>query len=128
MLFIMRKIAFIFIFTFILRGLSYSQEGDAVKGELISKRCAVCHDFSAQKRNKVGPPLFGIYAQAVGKTQGYQYSAAIVSKGGSFIWDDKNLDGYLKSPKDFMPSGKMAFLLTDATERKDIIAYLKTVK
>ena len=45
------------------------------------------------------------------------------------VWDEATLIKYLAKPLEFMPGTKMAYAgLSDEADRKDVIAYLKSVK
>jgi cytochrome c len=59
-----------------------------------------------------------------GAVEGYKYSKAM--KAADIVWDEANLDEYLKKPKAFLKGTKMSFggLKKDA-QRADVIAYLK---
>lgn len=49
------------------------------------------------------------------------------AKGG--VWTEANLDSYLTKPQAYVKGTKMAFAgIPDAKKRKDVIAYLKTLK
>ena len=50
-------------------------------------------------------------------------------KAANITWDDKQLDDYLADPQKVVPGNVMPFSgLADATQRADVIAYLKTLK
>src|SRR5215469_3224581 len=104
---------------------AWAQNAD--DGQKIFKRaCMVCHTNEAGK-NKIGPSLFGVVGRKSGTAPGYQYSAAM--KGASITWDDASLDKYLNDPKSTVPGNKMAFAgVKKAEERKDVIAYLSTLR
>lgn len=99
---------------------------DAAAGEKVFNKCKACHKVEAGK-NGVGPSLFGIVGRTAGTVEGFKYSDA--NKNSGVTWTEDKLDTYLTDPKAFMPGNKMVFAgLKDAQERKDIIAYLKTLK
>ncbi len=102
-------------------------EGDAEKGAKVYKKCKACHTVDKEK-NKVGPHLVNIIGRAAGSVEGYKYSKAMKAKAEEgLMWDEANLDAYLKKPKDFIPKTKMAFPgLKKDDQRADIIAYLKS--
>ena len=102
--------------------------GDAAKGEQSAKKCAACHTFNAGGANGIGPNLAGIAGDAVAAGRGgFAFSDALKAKGGK--WDDAALDAWLKNPKAFAAGTKMTFAgLSDAQERANVIAYLKTAK
>lgn len=102
-------------------------EGDAAKGEKVFKKCKACHKVGEKAKKGVGPALNNIIGAKAGVQEGYKYSKAMIEKGKSgLVWDDENLDKYLKKPKDLVKGTKMAFpgLKKDA-DRADVIAYLK---
>src|SRR5579883_276397 len=76
--------------------------GDAVKGELVFKRCALCHNIKAGEPNKIGPNLHGLFDREAGKEAGFKYSAGLSS--ADFKWDDAKLDKWLMKPQDFIPA------------------------
>lgn len=42
------------------------------------------------------------------------------------VWDDENMDGYLKKPRAFLKGTKMAFAgIKKDDQRADLIAFLK---
>jgi len=50
-------------------------------------------------------------------------------KKRDIIWDENFLDQYLQVPKKIVPGTKMTFMgVKKPNERKDIIAYLLTLK
>lgn len=97
------------------------------------KQCFACHDITADKQNRVGPPLWGIYGKPAASVEGYQYSEAQLSKADSVVWDEATLDLYLQDPKALVPGNKMAYpvvgmpVMTDE-KRKNVIEFLKSLK
>jgi cytochrome c len=81
------------------------------------------HRLPSSRPIKVGPPLRGIYGRSVGKDSRFPYSAA--AKKASVIWDDSTLDRWLTDTETVIPDNDMAFRLNDASERANIIAYLR---
>ena len=102
--------------------------GDAAKGQKSFAKCAACHTINAGGANGIGPNLAGVYGEGVAQGRGgYAFSDALKTKGGK--WDDATLDAWLTDPAKFAPGTKMSFAgLSDAQERANIIAYLKTAK
>ena len=42
------------------------------------------------------------------------------------VWDEKNIDAFIKKPKKFLKGTKMSFIgLKKEKDRNDVIAYLK---
>ncbi|MEE2999366.1 MAG: c-type cytochrome [Pseudomonadota bacterium] len=104
--------------------------GDAVKGKKVFKKCKACHAIKAGK-NKTGPSLAGIINKKAGSVAGYKKYKGL--KNADWIWDEKNLDGWLKNPKKWLKAkngkkSKMVYKLKKAKDRANLIAYLKTLK
>lgn len=101
-------------------------DGDPAKGEVVFKKCAVCHMVGPDAKAKVGPPLNGIVGAPWGHVEGYAFSKPLLEgKAAGKVWDVATLDAYLEAPKKIIPGGKMAFAgLRKPEERADVIAYL----
>jgi cytochrome c len=98
---------------------------DGAAGKQLFAQCSVCH--STDSTNGVGPSLQGIVGRKAGTSAGFRYSRAM--KAAKITWDDKQLDDYLADPQKVVPGNVMPFSgLADATQRADVIAYLKTLK
>lgn len=96
--------------------------GDAVHGqELYQKMCIACHSI---EYNGIGPAHKGVFNQKAGSRADYAYSPAV--KVSKVIWNEKNLDKWLSNPEKFIPGQKMGFLVANAKDRADLIAYLKS--
>ncbi len=99
---------------------------DAGKGQAAAKQCAACHTFEKGGPNRVGPNLYGIVDRAKGQVAGFNYSAALKAKGGS--WTYENLDAFLAAPKAYIPGTSMGYAgLTRGGQRADLINYLHTL-
>jgi cytochrome c len=88
--------------------------------ELFERRCGGCH---ALDREKEGPRLGGVYGRMAGSVDSFEYSAAL--KKSRIIWNDESLEKWLTDPEQLVPNNNMDFHLEKASERHDIIAYLK---
>eukprot|EP00906_Rhabdomonas_costata_P020814 RCo030285 len=101
--------------------------GDAARGQkLFEARAAQCHSMTKGAHN-TGPSLHGVVGRSAGQAAGFAYSTAM--KGAGVTWDDDSLSKFLENPKKFVPGTKMAFAgIKAAKDRKDIIAYMATVK
>ncbi len=99
--------------------------GDPAKGADIFKRCGACHTINQGGANGIGPNLYHVYGDDVGKGRGgYAFSDGVAHKGGK--WDAAALDKWLTSPRDDIAGTKMTFAgLDSAQDRADVIAYLK---
>jgi cytochrome c len=97
--------------------------GDAVRGQqLYESRCVACHSV---EQSRVGPAHQGVFGRRAGRVAGYDYSAAL--KTSKLVWSEKTLDAWLANPERTIPGQKMGYIVTDASDRADLIAYLKKV-
>lgn len=95
----------------------------AAMGAQVFKRCTACHTIDKGGRHGVGPNLHGVVGRAVAAAAGFDYSNAMLAKGG--VWDAAALDAYLTAPAQTVPGGRMAFAgLAEASERDALILYL----
>jgi cytochrome c len=102
------------------------QTADVKKGEAAAKKCAACHTFAKGEPNKVGPNLYGIVGDHKGEGRGFNFSAAMKAKGGTWTIDD--LDKFIDNPKGFVPGTAMGFAgIQKGSERADVIAYLNSL-
>lgn len=100
----------------------YSQ-ADLDNGRAAFARCRSCHTITPNGPNMTGPNLYGLMGRQAGTHAGFAYSRAVRDAG--FAWDDDRIDHWLQNPRTFLPGNKMAYPgLADATDRRDLIAYL----
>ena len=96
---------------------------NAAHGAQVFESCAPCHATNGE--NGAGPGLGGIVGRKSGSATGFRYSKAM--KSANIVWNEKSLDAYIalrRTPGNVMPfSG-----IEDVRERKDLIAYLETLK
>lgn len=99
---------------------------NAEKGQGGTKACQACHSFEKGGPNKVGPDLWDVVERKKGAHEGYDYSAAMKEKGGTWTYAD--LDEFLTSPKAYVKGTKMGFAgIANPQERANVIAYLHTL-
>src|SRR5580692_5698472 len=102
------------------------QTASVQKGEASAKKCAACHTFAKGDKNGVGPNLFGIVGDHKGEGRGFNFSAAMKAKGGTWSIDD--LNQFIASPKGYVPGTAMGFAgISKDTERADVLAYLNSL-
>ena len=109
------------------RGAERSQtDGPGVeRGRQVVEACTVCHAIARQDPPRVGPPLWGIVDAPKARTDGFGYSAALATAGGT--WDAASLDAFLKDPQGYLPGTAMVFNgIADDGDRTSAIAYLRT--
>jgi cytochrome c len=95
--------------------------GDTIRGQaLYQSMCMSCHSIDY---NGVGPAHKGLFGRKAGSHADYLYSPAV--KASSIVWNEKTLDKWLTNPEKLIPGQKMGFMVPDAKDRADLIAYLK---
>lgn len=100
-------------------------EADISKGERAFGKCKACHKLG-EGENSTGPSLFEIVGSDRGIKDGFTYSGAMASIGGT--WTAEELDGFLTKPRDYIAGTSMTFAgLPKATDRANIIAYLSSL-
>jgi cytochrome c len=92
-------------------------------GRTVFAQCMSCHTINAGGINMVGPNLHGVVGRRIASVAGYNYSPAVQSK--NFVWDADHLEQWLSGPSADIPGTRMSFPgVRDATQRRDLIAYL----
>lgn len=100
------------------------RQADLENGRLHFNLCRACHTITPGGPNMTGPNLYGVFGRKVASKAAYSYSAALSAK--SWTWDAEHLDGWLKSPRSYVPGTRMSFYgIPDDEDRRDLIAYLK---
>jgi cytochrome c len=96
------------------------------KGQATAKQCQACHTFEKGGPNRVGPNLWGIVGRARASEPGFNYSAAMKAKGGT--WSFGELYAFLANPRGYIPGTNMTFAgLSRGQQRADVIDYLHTL-
>ena len=97
---------------------------DAGKGKTVfESRCVGCHSLAT---NRVGPALGTVFGRKAGTNPGFGYSPAL--KAAGHTWDAEKLEKWLTNPQAFVPGAVMPFRLGDEEERKNVVAYLASLK
>ena len=103
----------------------YLASADPAAGEQVFKKCTACHNADQGGANALGPNLWDVLGEPVGKGKGFPFSPALSGVGGTWNWD--NMSEWLKSPKKFAPGTKMTFAgLSNPQDRANVIAFLNT--
>lgn len=101
--------------------------GDAVRGLTVFNQCAVCHGDRATDTPNPGPDLRGVVGRPAGSVPGYRYSRAL--RNARRVWTEAALDAFIADPQANLPGNTMPYPgLPDESERRDLLAYLKTLK
>jgi cytochrome c len=105
-------------------GGALAQTGDAAKGsDVYDDRCSGCHVIGGVGQ---GPNLAGVVGRKAGASPGFAYTAAL--KGSGLTWTPANLDRWLAGPPKVVPGTAMTVEVPDAADRRELIAYLATLK
>ena len=94
------------------------------------QNCALCHaDTLGEGNNAItrqGPSLVGVFGRRAGVGPNFNYTQSL--KGSGLTWDVSTLDRFLSNPSAMVPGTTMALLISNATDRADVIAYLSSLK
>lgn len=99
-------------------------QADVAAGEKAFGRCAGCHSIQPGQ-NRIGPSLAGVFGRPSGAVGGFNYSPAM--KNAHLVWDEATLDKFLANPNAEVHGTRMFVALPSADDRRDVIAYLKTL-
>ena len=98
-------------------------QGDAAKGQAVFQdACSGCHVLTGPGFS--APALSGVYGRKAG-TADFQYSDAMKKSG--IVWNDASLSSFLSDPSKAVPGTAMTYSLSDAQQRDDVVAYLRTL-
>ena len=104
------------------------QEGDALRGRHVFRKCAVCHVINPGSTALLAPPLNDVIGRAAATTPGFEYSDIMKVAGQKgLVWTKEALNYFLDRPEQFIPGTYMTFAGLEAQERADVIAYLSTL-
>src|ERR1700737_1318473 len=99
--------------------------GGAAGKQVFPTTCGACHSTDPGV-NKIGPSLAGIVGSKSGAAPGYNFSSAL--KAANITWDEQTLDKFLENPSAEVHGTKMVISVPNAENRRNIIAYLETLK
>lgn len=98
--------------------------GDAAKGaDVFQDRCGSCHVLNGVGQ---GPSLVGVVGRKAASVPGYNYSAAMRASG--LVWTAANLERFISGPTTLVPGTAMRAIVADPADRRDLIAYLASLK
>ncbi|MGI9363930.1 MAG: c-type cytochrome [Rhizobiaceae bacterium] len=115
---------------------AHAEDGDATVGEKVFKKCSSCHAVGEGAKNKVGPMLNGIIGRTAGSVDGFKYGKDLVKAGeAGLVWSEDEMFEYLLDPRKYLRAkldnkkakSKMAYKLKKEKDRRNVIAYLKSV-
>jgi len=104
----------------------YLAKADPAKGQQVFNKCAACHNADKGGANQLGPNLWGVVGEPIGKgANGFAFSPALSGLVGN--WDFTSLNHWLSSPKAMAPGTKMTFAgLSNPEDRANVIAFLNS--
>ena len=98
----------------------------AEHGAQVAKQCTICHNLQEGQGPKVGPDLYSVVGRQVASVAGFNYTAALKAKGGT--WTFGALNAWLTNPRADVPGTAMTFAgIANEKQRADLIAYLDTL-
>lgn len=103
--------------------------GDLVRGRAVFQQsCALCHATGIEKQATAGqgPLLAGVVGRRAASFASFSYTKALQSSG--ITWDAATLDRFLMGPQTLVPGTAMSVVVSNATDRRDLIAYLQTLR
>ncbi len=100
--------------------------GDVAHGKAyFETRCAMCH-ASGGAGGPMAPRLVGVYGAKAGGQPNFKYSSALTT--ASPQWNAANLDAFLAKPQGFVPGTRMMIATPKPDDRRDLIAYLASLR
>ncbi|HEU5080402.1 MAG TPA: PQQ-dependent sugar dehydrogenase [Opitutaceae bacterium] len=114
-----------------LRAADSEGEGDAIKGKaFFQQSCALCHSVELTPNREVitgqGPNLLGIFGRKAATGVKFTYTKALQQSG--LTWNAASLDRFLTNPPAAVPGTNMPIPVPNVDDRKNVIAYLATLK
>jgi cytochrome c len=90
--------------------------------KLYQGKCTGCHSVDA---DRIGPRHRDVVGRKIASVPGFNYSPALKKAGG--IWTPARLDQWLSGTQKMAPGSRMYIEIDDPTQRRQLIAYLKSV-
>jgi cytochrome c len=101
-----------------------AQAADAERGKtLYESRCIACHSI---EHDRIGPRHRGLLGRKAGAVAGFDYSPAL--RTSKIVWNAKTLDAWLANPEGLIPGQRMNYSVPEASDRADLILYLRDPK
>ena len=110
-----------------------AQEGDAKRGEVVFKQCAICHQVGPMSGNGIGPNLMGVLNRKMGSAPDFSYATGLqkAAQAGMY-WDEEKVFNWLADPQTYIKrvvnddsvTSKMPVKVSDEQARRDVIAYI----
>ena len=100
----------------------FAADNVAAGQALYQSKCTGCHSVDA---DRIGPRHRNVVGRKVASVPGYDYSPALKKLGG--VWTPARLDKWLSGTQKMAPGSKMYIEVDDPTQRRLLIAYLKSV-
>lgn len=95
------------------------------RGAQTATVCKLCHNLGKGEGAKIGPDLYGVVGRKVASEPGFNYSAALKAKGGTWTFAGLNL--WLTNPGADVPGTLMTFAgIDNEKQRADVVAYLNS--
>ena len=90
--------------------------------ELFESRCVGCHSLDD---HRVGPALRHVVGRPAGQQAGFAYSAALAANRQP--WTPERLQAWLANPEAVVPGQAMGYRLSEAADRRDVVAFLQSL-
>lgn len=118
---------FIFPALALIAAITATRDAQATDPQMaFNNACRTCHSMK-EGDNRLGPSLAGVVGRKAGTLPGYAYSPSMQNSG--VTWDEATLDKFIANPEQVVGGNKMKPFtsISDETQRKDIIAFLKSI-
>ena len=102
-----------------------AQAQDATAGKAVFNQCTACHVYKPGAVGVAAPNHYGVVGRKAASTA-FSYSAAL--KASKLTWTPETLNTFLKAPGKLVPGTRMVIMVTNDTQRANLIAYLATLK